>query len=178
MRILGIDPGLTGGAAVLATGGDLDGPARVVDAIDIPTKGEDAKRRVDVLELARWISACIPDVAFIERAQAMPRQGSSSGFIYGRAVGALEAAAILAHVQLHVIEPSAWKKAFALPGTGEIGVTAAKEAARQALIRVMPSAERFVLRKGDHGRAEAVLIAMYGADLLQAQRVAFNPQAA
>jgi hypothetical protein len=32
-----------------------------------------------------------PQHAYIERAQAMPKQGASSGFKYGRAVGAIEA---------------------------------------------------------------------------------------
>ena len=165
MRILGIDPGLTGGVAVLITGDDLDGPARLSDAADIPTKGENAKRRVDVLELTRWIVAHRPDVAFIERAGVMPQQGIASGFIYGRAVGALEAATVLAHVPLHIIEPRIWKQTFGLKGDD-------KEAARQAVLRVLPTAEPLIMRKKDHGRAEAALIAMYGADLIAAGKLA------
>jgi len=154
LRVLGIDPGLEGGCALLHV--DLEFTT-LVDAIDIPTRGEDAKRRVDVLELASWISNMEPDVAFIERAGVMPKQGIASGFKYGRAVGALEAAVILAKIRLEVVEPAVWKRAFGLKG-GD------KEQARQALLRVLPSAERLVSRKRDHGRAEAALIAMWGAD--------------
>lgn len=158
MRILGIDPGLTGGCSILITGGDLDGEARIFDVIDIPTRGDAAKRRVDVIELSRWIIAGRPDRAFIERAGVMPFQHPHSGFIYGRAVGALEAAVILAHVELEVIEPAVWKRHF--------GLSKEKAAARAALFSIMPRAAAVMPRAKDHGLAEATLIAMYGADLL------------
>lgn len=159
MRILGIDPGIVGGVAVLITGSDLDGHARVLAATDVPTRGEDAKRRVDVLRLAQWISAHGPDVAFIERAGVMPHQHPHSGFLYGRSVGALEAATVLAHVPLHVIEPSVWKRAFGLKGND-------KESSRRAVISVLPAAVQFLEFKKHHHRAEAILLAMYGADLI------------
>lgn len=157
MRILGIDPGLVGGAAIIITGDDLDGPPRIWDAIDIPTKGVDAKRRVDVLALSRWIVAGRPDLAFIERAGTMPGQGIASGFVYGRAVGALEAAVILANVPLDIVEPRIWKAHFGLIG-------ADKDASRQMILTGIPDAVKWLDRKKDHGRAEAILIAMYGAD--------------
>jgi hypothetical protein len=57
-----------------------------------------------------WLLAHQPDHAVIERAQAMPKQGASSGFKYGRAVGAIEAAIALCGVPLTIIEPTTWKK--------------------------------------------------------------------
>ena len=78
--------------------------------IDMPIAGSGKKARVDVLAAAEWIRRHGPSAAFVERGQAMPRQGSSSGFLYGRSVGAIEAAVALCHVPVSVVEPSVWKR--------------------------------------------------------------------
>jgi site-specific DNA-methyltransferase (adenine-specific) len=58
MRILGVDPGIRGGLAVVEIN---NGAARqLVDAIDIPVTGVGAKERVDVLALHTWITAHRP----------------------------------------------------------------------------------------------------------------------
>ena len=85
----------------------------------------------------------------------MPKQGASSGFKYGRAVGALEAAIALSGIPVQIIEPSMWKRALRLPGKD-------KEAARQCALELFPAAHALLARKKDHGRAEAALIALYG----------------
>lgn len=154
--ILGIDPGLSGGIAFLSAAAGQ--PRRVISAHDIPVFGEGPKRRVDALALAKMIQACPPDFAVIERAQAMPDQGASSGFNYGRAVGALEAVVLGMEVPLEIVESTAWKKAHSLIKTD-------KEASRQKALLLYPDAHALLARKMDHGRAEAVLIANYGAML-------------
>jgi hypothetical protein len=82
----------------------------------------------------------------------MPKQGSSSGFKYGRAVGALEAVVALCEVPLTVVEPTLWKKLHGLRG-GE------KETSRQRALQLFPAAHALFARKQDHGRAEVALIA-------------------
>jgi hypothetical protein len=80
-RILGVDPGIHGGLAIIAV---EDGAApRLVETIDIPVIGTNAKERVDAIAIRVWVSKHDIQHAFIERAQAMPKQGSSSGFKYG-----------------------------------------------------------------------------------------------
>lgn len=151
MKILGIDPGIHGGCAIVAINSG-DAP-QLLDAIDIPVTGLGAKERVDVSALRAWILACAPSHAVIERAQAMPKQGASSGFKYGRATGALEAVIACCEVPLTIIEPTAWKKFHGLRG-GE------KEASRQRALQLFPSAHALLARRKDHGRAEAALVAM------------------
>ena len=108
MKIVGVDPGIRGGLAVIAI---EDGAAPLLlDAIDIPVIGMTAKERVDVLALRQWILSHCPTHAVIERAQAMPKQGSSSGFKYGRAVGSIEAAITLCEIPITIAEPSVWKR--------------------------------------------------------------------
>src|SRR6516164_8318269 len=102
--ILGIDPGVRGGLALVEIN---DGIApQLVDAIDIPVTGVGAKERVDVLTIRNWIAQLAPQHALIERAQAMPKQGASSGFKYGRAIGAIEAVITCSAIPLTIIEPS------------------------------------------------------------------------
>jgi crossover junction endodeoxyribonuclease RuvC len=153
--IVGIDPGVRGGLALVEIN---DGAAPVlVDAIDIPVTGVSAKERVDVLAIRNWIMAHQPQHAFIERAQAMPKQGASSGFKYGRATGAIEAVITCCEIPLTIIEPSVWKKVHHLRG-GD------KEGARQRALQLFPAAHVLLARKMDHGRGEAALIALAGVN--------------
>jgi crossover junction endodeoxyribonuclease RuvC len=151
MKILGVDPGIHGGLAVVEINNDA--APQIVDMIDIPTTGIKAKERADVLAIRTWIQTHQPDRAVIERAQAMPKQGASSGFKYGRAVGAIEAVIACCSIPMTIVEPSVWKKAYRLHG-GD------KEGARQRALQLFPAAHALLARKKDHQRAEAALIAL------------------
>jgi hypothetical protein len=85
MIAVGIDPGVRGGIADIS---DNSGISTLIDAIHIPVAGSGTKESINVSALYAWLTQHKPDVAFIERAQAMPRQGASSGFKYGRNSGA------------------------------------------------------------------------------------------
>src|SRR6516162_8932129 len=156
MRIVGVDPGLSGACALLEI---ANGDTTLVEVIDAPIIGSGAKQSVDVILLQEWLQRHGPHHAFLERAQAMPRQGASSGFKYGRVVGAIEAALMLCAVPLIVVEPSRWKRHFHLHG-------ADKEGARQLTIRMFPADHRFFARRKDHNRSESVLIGIYGAQTM------------
>jgi crossover junction endodeoxyribonuclease RuvC len=149
--ILGVDPGIHGGLAVVLLVNDA-APV-LIDAIDIPVTGIGAKERVDVAAVHGFISRHQPQHALIERAQAMPKQGASSGFKYGRAVGALEATIVTCSVPMTIIEPTAWKKFHQLRQSD-------KEASRSRALQLFPAAHALLARKRDHGRAEAALIAL------------------
>jgi crossover junction endodeoxyribonuclease RuvC len=150
--VLGIDPGIRGGLAIVRL---FESGPRLIDAIDIPTVGTGAKERVDILALRTWLLGHSPYQAFIERAQAMPGQGSSSGFKYGRAVGSIEAIVAACEIPFEIVEPSVWKRALRLPGKD-------KEIARQRAIQMFPHAHDLLARRKDHGRAEAALIGYVG----------------
>ena len=72
MKVLGVDPGVHGGLAIIATDGNC--VPQVIAAIDVPLVGVKAKERVDVIALQEWLLQNGPDHALIERGQAMPRQ--------------------------------------------------------------------------------------------------------
>ena len=147
-RYLVIDPGLSGALAIVET---INGLPLLVDTIDMPSIGTGAKARVDVIAAAKWIGKHAPSAAYVERAQAFPGQGASSGFSYGRAVGALEAVVALCAIPMILVEASVWKRQLRLPGKD-------KEAARQRALQLFPSQHALFARKRDHGRAEAALI--------------------
>ena len=151
-RALGLDPGaVNGGAAIVEI---VDGAApQLIDAIDLPTIGTKAKERINVLVLRNWIQQHKPDHAYIERGQAHPRQGASSGFKYGRGCGAIEATVQLLEIPMTIVEPSVWKRFHRLRG-GD------KEGARQRALQLFPAAHDLLARKRDHGRAEAALLAV------------------
>lgn len=151
MIAAGIDCGLSGGIAIVRAAG---GKPVLIAAIAIPTTGEKAKRRVDVQAVLAFLREYNPDHAFIERAQAMPEQGISSGFVYGRAVGALEACVEALEIPHTVIEPTAWKRACGL-------LKASKEDDRQRAIKLFPESAFFGRHK-DHNLADAALIGWYG----------------
>ena len=152
MISLGVDPGIRGGIAIVS---DSDGIGMLLDAIDIPVVGSGARERVDVAAVRDFIQQHKPTLALVERAQAMPRQGSSSGFKYGRSVGQIEATVVLCSVPLEIVEPTAWKRFWKLPPKD-------KERSRQLALQLFPTAHALLARKKDHGRAEAALIARYG----------------
>jgi crossover junction endodeoxyribonuclease RuvC len=147
-KFLGIDPGISGALAIVET---INGIPALVDAIDMPSVGTGAKVRVDIIAAATWIRQLAPSVAYIERAQAFPGQGASSGFSYGRAVGAIEAVVALCSIPLILVEASAWKRRLRLPGRD-------KEQARQRALQLFPSQHALLALKKWHGRAEAALL--------------------
>jgi Holliday junction resolvasome RuvABC endonuclease subunit len=151
MRILGIDPGVRGGLAIVEVNNGV--APKLVDAIDVPTVGIGAKERIDAIAMRGWIQTHRPDHALIERAQAMPKQGASSGFKFGRATGALEAVIACCKIPMTIVEPSGWKKFHQLRGKD-------KEGSRQRALQLFPAAHALLARKKDHGRAEAALIAL------------------
>ncbi len=144
-RILGIDPGITGGIAFLH--GDE------IEAHDIPVVAGE----INLDEVLRLIRDTKPDMAVVELASSRPGQGVSSVFKFGAAYGALQACVIACWVPLHRVTPTVWKRHFKL--------SAEKEDARALAIRLWPGCDLFS-RKKDHGRAEASLIARYGVEVL------------
>jgi crossover junction endodeoxyribonuclease RuvC len=90
----------------------------------------------------------------IEHVHAFKGQGVTSMFNFGKSYGtALGVIGALKIPTIHV-SPTKWKKYF--------GLSANKEEGRKLAIDKWPACLHF-RRKKDHGRAEAALLAVYGA---------------
>jgi hypothetical protein len=147
--VMGIDPGISGAVAFYFP----MVPGRIaVD--DVPVAGGE----INVAELARLIRVHRPTLAVIERVSAMPGQGVTSMFNFGRSYGDVRGVIGAMEVPLHFVTPQKWKKHF--------GLSSDKEQSRLRAIRMFPAVADSFKRKKDDGRAEAALIALYGSEVL------------
>ena len=158
MIILGIDPGLTG-ALVFYNTAD-----RTVSVHDMPTvavtRNNKSKNEVSPMMVANVISE-MPDkivAAYLERVNAMPGQGVSSVFSFGRSSGIIEGVLAAFDIPTTLVIPQKWQKAMDVRG--------GKDGSRERAMQLLPaSADQFKLKKHD-GRADAALIAIYGSSML------------
>ncbi len=152
MLVLGIDPGLTGAVAVLGEGG------RVLMAEPIPTVyrgGGKVKREVDAAGIVHLLRPYAREMmlAAVEAVASRPGQGVASTFSLGHSLGVVCGVLAALAIPYRLVPPAAWKRHYGLP--------AEKEAARALATRLYPEVP--LHRKADHGLAEALLIARYGA---------------
>lgn len=153
--LVGLDPGLSGAIALL-------GPDSLT-VYDMPTHeitvNGSKRRQIDLYALARWIDTFGRGIkmAYVEEVHAMPKQGVSSSFAFGFAAGAAQAILASAFVPMHLVSPAKWKRAM--------GLTSDKDASRRAASRLLPQFSHLWSRAKDDGRAESVLLAIYGSRL-------------
>ena len=155
MRVLGIDPGLNGGIAVITKDNDT---MSYIQAIKTPIfslkKGSKSKRFLDAYSILKTIMDFDPDHAFIEKQQPMPKQGVTSTFVTGLGYGIYLGILVTRGIAYTEVHPTTWKKSF--------GLSSNKEEARKRASELMPTASELWKLKSDDGVAEAALLAYYG----------------
>lgn len=153
--ILGIDPGLTGAISVIEDG-------ELIAIIDMPVtekqhgkgKGVNAYLLKDLLS-----DVCFKDAtAYLEAVSAMPGQGVTSQFGFGRSVGVVEGILAGMGIGVRLVTPHAWKRHWGL-------LKKDKDAARTLAISLDPEEAHRFARKKDIGRADATLIGLYGESI-------------
>tara|TARA_Y100000310_G_scaffold37447_1_gene35160 strand:+ start:1080 stop:1532 length:453 start_codon:yes stop_codon:yes gene_type:complete len=139
---IGIDPGKTGAIGLVKPGG------RKVLVYDTPTPQD----------LNRHLTNCVGPrgsaVAVIEDVHAMPKQGVSSTFKFGKSFGEAIGVLVAWGIPLDYVRPQVWKKMFGL-------VRKDKDDSRRKARELWPYMDEKLKRKKDDGRAEALLIAEY-----------------
>lgn len=157
MMIVGIDPGLSGAIALYRPE-----PGSLV-ITDLPTQtrrlsNKKLRTELDLAALAHWLDLHLPigDVhAYIEDPHAMPKQGITSAFRFGYVCGAIQAMITAYRVPMTLLPPATWKKA--------LGLSSDKVGCQHKASQILPHhAHLWPLKKHD-GRAEAALLAWYGA---------------
>ncbi|QXE86000.1 hypothetical protein KP003_16795 [Geomonas nitrogeniifigens] len=152
--IIGIDPGQTGAVAILING-------VCVNVFDTPTeqvkKGKGSKTEYLPSEMAEILRIHNkPGVhCFIEKVGAMPGQGVTSMFNFGKGFGLWLGILAALQIPYTLVTPQAWKKML-MQGIGD------KDAARGRAQQLHPEVTDWLKRKKDIGRADALLIAEYG----------------
>ena len=149
--ILGIDPGLHGGWALLKNG-------KLIEAGHFPISKETKEIDSGLLYM-HWRDLNI-DFAFIEDVGVFGgehkgrKQGVKGMFNFGMRLGQVLGVLQVSDIKYKAIRPSQWKKSA--------GLSKDKEGVREAAIQLWPSAEHLLTRKKDEARAEAALIARHG----------------
>jgi crossover junction endodeoxyribonuclease RuvC len=151
--IVGIDPGISGAAAALYPA-TKDHPSSICEAIDLPTRQDGRRRRIDELRLADWIRQINPSRIVIEAVGPMPSDGRIAAFRFGMSVGVIHTVCHMLGFEPELVQPLVWKSYYLL-------LDSDKEASRKKALRILPSARPFLPYKKDHNRAEAILIARW-----------------
>ena len=148
--VIGIDPGISGAIAFFE-----DGVLQRVE--DMPTLGVDSgkttKRHISAVTLAMYLEIYPDAHVVIERVGAMPGQGVTSMFNFGRSAGIIEGVAAALRMPHTFVTPQTWTKA--------VGRAAGKDASRMRAMELFPTRTSLFARVKDDGRADAALIAYW-----------------
>ena len=150
MNVLGIDPGKSGGLAVVQS--KTNQIPKIIKAIKMPTLIVNTKKIIDISKLKSQLDNIPISVAIIEKAHAMPRQGVTSSFQFGRSYGAVEGLWQIVTSRIDYVSPSVWKKAF--------GLSSSKQASLD-LAKLKFGNDKIWDIKSNDGIAEAALISLF-----------------
>ena len=153
MRIIGIDPGLSGGIAILE-----DNKVRGMFDMPVMSDGKKNKRQLNSALLSQIIKENIKDsddpVVVVEQVNAMTGQGVTSMFNFGQTFGAIKGICAALNLPIFLVRPAKWKKHFEL-------INSSKDASRTKAIEMYPLIAEKLSKKKDVNKSDAILIARY-----------------
>ena len=153
MKIIGIDPGLSGAIAVLEDN-------KVLGIYDMPVmaEGKKSKRQLNSAELVSIIKKHNNNndelAIVVEQVNAMPGQGVTSMFNFGQTFGAIKGVCAALELPIFFVRPTKWKKYFEL-------LNSSKDASRTKAIEMYPSLSNHLSKKKDVNKSDAILIARF-----------------
>ena len=153
MKVIGIDPGLSGAIAVLED-------KKVLGIFDMPVmaEGKKNKRQLNSAQLVNVIKSNINQdeeiSVVVEQVNAMPGQGVTSMFNFGQSFGVLKGIFSAMQIPMDFISPVKWKKYYNLINTQ-------KDSSRTKAIEFFPYISSKLSRKKDANKADAILIASF-----------------
>ena len=156
MKVIGIDPGLSGAIAILENN-------KVLNLFDIPvmSEGKKNKRQLNSALLVSLLKENIfknEEVSVVvEQVNAMPGQGVTSMFNFGQTFGAIKGVCAALNLPIFFVRPSKWKKYFEL-------INSSKDSSRTKVIEMYPSLSSQLAKKKDVNKSDAILIARYYYD--------------
>ncbi len=155
MKIIGIDPGLSGAIAVLKNN-------KVLNTFDMPvmSEGKKNKKQLNSAQLVKLLKDNIDNEnneeisIVVEQVNAMPGQGVTSMFNFGQTFGAIKGICAAMGLPIFFVRPSKWKKYFEL-------INSSKDSSRTKVIEMYPLLSDALSKKKDVNKADAILIARY-----------------
>ncbi len=153
MKIIGIDPGLSGAIAIIEDN-------TVLGIFDMPVmaEGKKNKRQLNSAQLVNIIKEYVKKeediVVVVEQVNAMPGQGVTSMFNFGQTFGAIKGVCAALNLPIFFVRPSKWKKYFEL-------INSSKDSSRTKVIEMYPSLSNKLSKKKDVNKSDAILIARF-----------------
>ena len=153
MKIIGIDPGLSGAIAVMEDN-------KVLNIFDIPvmSEGKKNKRQLNSALLVNLLKENINNneevAVVVEQVNAMPGQGVTSMFNFGQTFGAIKGVCAALELPIYFVRLSKWKKYFEL-------INSSKDSSRTKAIEMYPKLSNQLTKKKDVNKSDAILIARY-----------------
>ena len=157
---IGVDPGANGGLAIIFLSKSKD--ITFVTARSMPTVKIDDKPSLDTRALENFFPHQ-PFIAVLEYVSAMPKQGVSSMFQFGRMFGAIEAMLDATAEEIIYVRPRKWKKYFDISADKEEAIRYAdtRFGMKEPWHRSGRNGGKLLERNS--GNAEAALLGLYGA---------------
>ena len=156
MKIIGIDPGLSGAIAILENNIVLN-----IFEIPVMSEGKKNKRQLNSALLVNLLKENINNdeevVVVVEQVNAMPGQGVTSMFNFGQTFGAIKGVCAALNLPIFFVRPSKWKKHFEL-------INSSKDSSRTKVIEMYPSLSNQLTKKKDVNKSDAILIARFYCD--------------
>ena len=153
MKIVGIDPGLSGAIAIIEDD-------KVIGIFDMPVmaEGKKNKRQLNSAQLVNIIKDNTnmneAIAVIVEQVNAMPGQGVTSMFNFGQTFGAIKGVCAALKLPIFFVRPSKWKKHFEL-------INSSKDSSRTKVIEMYPSLSNQLAKKKDVNKSDAILIARF-----------------
>jgi crossover junction endodeoxyribonuclease RuvC len=153
MKIIGIDPGLSGAIAVLENN-------KVLNIFDMPvmSEGKKNKRQLNSAQLVSLLRDNLEPnketVVVVEQVNAMPGQGVTSMFNFGQTFGAIKGVCAAMELPIFFVRPSKWKKHFEL-------INSSKDSSRTKAIEMYPTLSNQLAKKKDVNKSDAILIGRF-----------------
>lgn len=153
---VGIDPGVSGGLAVVSSDGTsvevAPMPENEIDVFDWITKHVRHGRTFACIEL---VGGFVGSYNREEGDDGSKSNPGSSMFVFGQSYGALRMALVAAKIPFEAVRPQAWQKELGIVRAGEVGTTQWKNRLKAEAKRLFPKVK--VIKK----ISDALLIAEY-----------------
>lgn len=141
---IGVDPGKSGAYAIIF-------PDRIFVA-----PWDDYRFTDDMDYVAHCVRPYMYPIVCVESVHAMPKQGVTSTFTFGKNAGFIEGVLTAYKIPYELVPPKSWKKMFSLTGEKQQSIDVCKRLFPDVSLRKTENC-----RTDDDGMAEALLMAEY-----------------
>lgn len=154
MLICGIDPGKKGAIAFYDSTMD-----ELIEIHDMPESVSEVAflfvyggpEAIDLVVIEE-----VSSMTYVDSSGQTRGQGSKASFTFGKGFGEILGVCAGLSLKVKLVKPSIWKRLM--------GLSSDKSASRQLAREKFPSDASFFNRAKDDGRAEAALLALFGAE--------------